>query len=101
MMYALHGRVAELSFLDPDLVIGKLWMSEGREFVHRLQRRQMHRSHVPLQLRNTGKGPNDLLNIEALREGMTQERDESQQRPHGCGQVECRVQAPEKTLTIP
>lgn len=79
VVYELNSRVAELSFLDPNLVIGKLWMNEGGKLVHRLQLRQVHRSHVPSQLRNTMKGPSDFLNIEALREGVSHERDQSQQ----------------------
>ena len=71
--YELHGRVTELGFLDPNLVVRKLWMNESRKLVRRPQLRQVHRSHIPSQARNTGKRSNGLLSIEALCESTARE----------------------------
>ena len=84
-MYELHSWVAELGFLDPNLVTRKLGVNEGREIVRRPQLRQVHRGHVPSQLRDVGKRFKCSLNMKALREGSSYERNKSQQRPHGCG----------------
>ena len=64
----LDSRVAEFGLLDPDLVIGKLRMNESRKLLRRPQIRQMHRGHIPSEVRNTRESPNVFLYVEKLRE---------------------------------
>lgn len=82
-----HGRVAKLGLLDPNLVVGKLGVNEGCEFVCRPQLGQVHRSHVPPQVRNTRERVDGFLATEAgaLRKGTSYERNKDQQRPHRRG----------------
>ena len=78
-IYKLYSRVTELGFLDPNLVVWILRVNEGCEFIRRpWQFRQVHGSHIPLQLRNTRERPNRFLEIEALREGAAREGYQSQ-----------------------
>ena len=54
-------------------------MNEGCELVCGPQLGQVHRGHVPCQGRNTREGFDGLLNIEALRESASDERNEDEQ----------------------
>ena len=77
-MYGLDSRVAELGFLDPNLVVGKLRVSESCEFVRRPQLRQVQCGHVPLQPRNARKGSKSFLSTKILRKDASHESNQRQ-----------------------
>jgi len=71
--YELDSQVTEFGFLDPNLVIRKLRMSESRELFRRPQLRQMHGGYIPSQVRNSRERSDGFLYIEMLRESTARE----------------------------